>query len=147
MRYLGIFAFQREPLTGWNLGPGDQIAQEWAKERAADSEAASTLDNLSILHLPVGVKPVEELNSPNFSYSSQLETKLEDEVKAQPLATSGMPWDQLTGAGFEAVMDLYNSASTVLKRKYADMPKRQGVLSVRAASMLVKLYFLLMSIG
>ena len=121
------------------MGPGEQIAQEWAKERAADSGA----DNLSILHLPVGVKPLEELNdTPSFSNTSQLETKLEDEVKTQPLATSRMPRDELTGAGFEAVIDLYNSASTVLKRKSADVPKKQGMLSARAASMLVKLYFL-----
>ncbi|RVX11615.1 Protein accumulation and replication of chloroplast 3 [Vitis vinifera] len=134
----GISAFQREPLIGWNLGPGDQIAQEWAKERAADSGATTTLDNLSIFHLPVGVRPLEELNdSPNISNTTQHpETKIGDEIKAQPLVTSRMPWDELTGAGFEAVMDLYNSASTVLKGKYADIPKKQGMLSVRAASML-----------
>lgn len=130
------------------MGPGDQIAQEWAKERAADSGATTTLDNLSIFHLPVGVRPLEELNdSPNISNTTQHpETKIGDEIKAQPLVTSKMPWDELTGAGFEAVMDLYNSASTVLKGKYADIPKKQGMLSVRAASMLVKLYFLKMYI-
>ena len=64
--------------------------------------ATSTLDNLSILHLPVGVKSLEELNdTPSFSNTSQLETKLEDEVKAQPLATSWMPRDEFIGAGFE----------------------------------------------
>lgn len=138
---LGISAFQREPLAGWNLGPGDQIAQEWAKERAADSGAATTLDHLSIFNRPVGVRHSEELNdTPNISNTKQHpETKI-DEVKAQPLVTSKMAWDELTGAGFEVVMDLYNSVSTVLKGKYADIPKKQGMLSARAASMLVSIF-------
>ncbi|XWS69423.1 hypothetical protein CRYUN_Cryun04dG0177700 [Craigia yunnanensis] len=54
----GIPTFHREPLSGWNLGPGHQLVQEWAKERAADSEATPVLDNLSIFGLPVGGKTV-----------------------------------------------------------------------------------------
>ncbi|KAK8370189.1 hypothetical protein V6Z12_A01G161300 [Gossypium hirsutum] len=50
----GIPTFSREPLSRWNLGPGNQLAKEWAKERAADSEATPVLDNLSIFCLPVG---------------------------------------------------------------------------------------------
>lgn len=54
--------FQREPLHGWNMGPGHQIAQKWAKERAATHSGANTptLENLSIFSVPVGVKPLEE---------------------------------------------------------------------------------------
>ncbi|WJX21502.1 hypothetical protein P8452_10933 [Trifolium repens] len=55
----GDSAFQREQLGKWNLGPGFEVAKEWAQEREAD--ATPMVDNLSIFHLPVGVRPSEEL--------------------------------------------------------------------------------------
>lgn len=136
--YPGIPTFCREPLSHWNLGPGNQLAKEWAKERAADSEAMSVLDNLSIFCLPVGVRSSEEpkegintLNTMEFS-----ESKSENGVKAPALPRSSRSLGAFTDASFEAMKEFYNSGSTLLKGK-TGVPKKQGVLSARAASMLV----------
>lgn len=122
MHYLGTPSFQREPLDGWNLGPGYQTAQEWARERAADSGSTSTLDNLSIFCLPVGVRLSEELKdrASILNISKLQEPKSGDDVKALPL-----------------VRDFYSTASTLLKGRTGDGQKKQGGLSSRAASMLV----------
>lgn len=122
MHYLGTPSFQRGPLDGWNLGPGYQTAQEWARERAADPGSTSTLDNLSIFCLPVGVRPLEELKDRTtvFNVSKLLEPKNGDDVKALPL-----------------FRDFTSTASTLLKGRTADGQKKQGGLSSRAASMLV----------
>ncbi|OMO53654.1 hypothetical protein CCACVL1_28452 [Corchorus capsularis] len=62
-----------EPLSGWSLGPGHQLAQE--------------------------------------------------------------SWGASSDSSFEVIREFYNTASILLKGK-TDIPKKQGVLSVRAASML-----------
>ncbi|XP_020534978.1 protein ACCUMULATION AND REPLICATION OF CHLOROPLASTS 3 isoform X2 [Jatropha curcas] len=128
-------ALQRKPLASWNLGPGYQIAQQWAKERAG---ASSMLDNLSIFCLPVGVRPSGEFKEGlNISYSAEFpDPKVEDVVKEHKLNSSISSWGALTDAGFLLVRDFYNNASTTLRGRNADVPKKQGVLSVRAASML-----------
>lgn len=115
--------FQRELLNSWNLGPGYQIAQQWAKERSADSRASTMIDNLGIFCLPVGVRASEELD---IFCSQQQEPKTENDVKEPP-----------TGASFDVMRDFYSTAATLLKGKTADVRKKQGVLSTRAASMLV----------
>ncbi|KAL5830002.1 hypothetical protein ACOSQ3_019470 [Xanthoceras sorbifolium] len=135
----GIPALRREPLNSWNLGPGHQIAQEWAKERAADAGATPMLDKLSIFCLPVGVRPSDQLsNGVSISHTTQQrELKSEDDVKALPTVDSNISsLGALTGASFEVVRDIYSTASTLLKGKTVDARKKQGVLSVRAASML-----------
>ncbi|WCJ33732.1 Protein ACCUMULATION AND REPLICATION OF CHLOROPLASTS 3 chloroplastic [Euphorbia peplus] len=127
---------QREQLARWNLGPGYQIAQEWAKERAGDT---SMLDDLSIFHLPVGVRPPEGYKEGvNISYASEIpESNPEDVVKEQKHANSSIAsLGAVTDTGFLLVRDFYNNASMMLKGKQYDAPKKQGVLSVRAASML-----------
>lgn len=133
---------QREPLNSCNLGPGHQIAQEWAKERAADAGATPVLDNLSIFCLPVGVRPSEQLTDcsegvSNSHATHQQELKSEDDVKAVPTVNSNISsLGALNGASFDVVRDFYSSASTLLKGKTVDAQKKQGVLSIRAASML-----------
>lgn len=133
-------AFQREELVGWNLGLGYQIAQAWAKERAAEASATSTLDKLSLFCLPVGVRPSQELKDRiNISSPTQHPTlKTEDVVKAKPGVNLSTPsWNELTDTGLEAVRDFYNTASALLKGNPTDPPKKEGLLSARAASMLV----------
>ncbi|KAF3976814.1 hypothetical protein CMV_000020 [Castanea mollissima] len=135
----GTPAFQREPLVSWNLGPAYQIAEEWAKERATDTGTAPIIDDLSIFHLPVGVRPSDELrDNVNISFTAQNpDPETDDDVKARPTVyPSVSSWSALTDAGFEAVKDIYNSAFTLFNGKYVDVPKKQGVVSVRAASML-----------
>ncbi|XP_058768567.1 protein ACCUMULATION AND REPLICATION OF CHLOROPLASTS 3, chloroplastic isoform X3 [Vicia villosa] len=109
----GECAFQREQLGNWNLGPGFEVAKEWAQEREAD--VTPVVDSLSIFHLPVGVRPSEELkDSLEISFMSK---------KHEP------------DSGVEAVKEF---TSSLLKPKHANSnkPKKHGVLSVRAASML-----------
>ncbi|XP_059649815.1 protein ACCUMULATION AND REPLICATION OF CHLOROPLASTS 3, chloroplastic isoform X2 [Cornus florida] len=134
----GAPAYQREPLIRWNLGPGYQIAQDWAKEGATESVTSPMLHNLSIYKLPVGVKPSEELeDSPITLKTTNYPTKtIEDDMKAQPEVTPVKSWDALTDAGVDAVMDFSINASSLLKGTYSNVSKKQGVLSVRAASML-----------
>lgn len=121
----GSPAFLREQAISWNLGPGDEIAQQWAKKREAESGDSPALDSLSIFSLPVGVRPSEELKDGFRIFAQCLEPITEDDVKAQRLVNSN-----------KAMKDVYDTASTLLKGKYADTPKKQGNLSVRAASML-----------
>lgn len=121
----GIPTFHREPLSGWNLGPGHQLAQEWAKERAADSEATLVLDNISIFCLPVGVKSSEELKEGvNTSYATKF-----------PQLKSDNGVNTLNDASLQVMREFYNAASTVLRGK-TGVRKKQGILSSRAASML-----------
>ncbi|KAM3705615.1 hypothetical protein ACJW31_03G093600 [Castanea mollissima] len=82
----GTPAFQREPLVSWNLGPAYQIAEEWAKERATDTGTAPKIDDLSIFHLPVGVRPSDELrDNVNISFTTQNpDPETDDDVKARP---------------------------------------------------------------
>ncbi|KAK7280560.1 hypothetical protein RJT34_25624 [Clitoria ternatea] len=130
----GDTAFQREQLGNWNLGPGFELAKEWAQERAADG--TSVVDNLSIFHLPVGVRPSEELkDSLEISFmTKQHKPETDNDVKAPTLNGGHMsPWSTVTDAGLEAVVDF---ASSLLKGKTANKPKKNGILSVRAASML-----------
>lgn len=128
------------------MGPGYQIAQEWAKERAAEAGTNSVLDKLSIFSLPVGVRPSEELkdNAQISSLRHQTEPKAEDDLKVQPVVNLNTPWNELTDSGLEAVRDFVSTASVLLKGKYSDRPRKQGLLSVRAASMLVFFYFCLL---
>ncbi|XP_065856793.1 protein ACCUMULATION AND REPLICATION OF CHLOROPLASTS 3, chloroplastic isoform X2 [Euphorbia lathyris] len=129
-------ALQREQLARWNLGPGYQIAQEWAKERAGDT---SMLDDLSIFHLPVGVRPMDgSKEGLDISYAAEIpESNAEGVIKEQKLANSSIAsLGALTDNGFLLVREFYNNASMMLKGKQYDAPKKQGVLSVRAASML-----------
>ena len=133
-------AFQREELVSWNLGLGYQIAKAWAKERAAEASATSTLNKLSFFCLPVGVRPSQELKDRiNISSPTQHPTlKTEDVVKAKPGVNLSTPsWTELTDTGLEAVREFYNTASALLKGNPTDPPKKEGFLSARAASMLV----------
>ncbi|KAJ7954471.1 Protein ACCUMULATION AND REPLICATION OF CHLOROPLASTS 3 [Quillaja saponaria] len=128
-------SLQREQLINWNLGPGYQMAQEWAKERAADAGAIPMLDKVSIFHLPVGVRPSEELK--DFinvsSATQQQQPESENDLKI-PVVDSNIPsWSALTDASFGAVREF---SSSILKGKNSDNQKKQGVLSIRAASML-----------
>lgn len=129
-------AFQREELIGRNSGTGYQIAREWAKERATEAGATPTLDKLSIFRLPVGVRPSEEskdrfnTSSPPLSSEAVIKSKPNVNMNTRSL-------NELTDTGIEAVKDFYNTASAMLKPNAIDPPKTPGILSARAASMLV----------
>lgn len=120
------------------MGPGHQIAQQWARERAADAELASALDNISIFDLPVGVRPSEEVQDKALPNP---EMKYEKKSKASISTSIFSSQNSLTDASLEVIKEFYDTSSAFLKGKSADIPKKQGLLSVRAASMLV-MYFL-----
>ncbi|XP_004497166.1 protein ACCUMULATION AND REPLICATION OF CHLOROPLASTS 3, chloroplastic isoform X2 [Cicer arietinum] len=131
----GDSAFQREQLENWNLGPGFEVAKEWAQERAAD--ATPVVDNVGIFHLPVGVRPSEELKDClEISYTSKRhESETNNDVKIPTINGGTSPWSAVTDVGVDAVIEF---TSSLLKGKHANSnkPKKHGVLSVRAASML-----------
>lgn len=145
--------FQRERLLSrHNIGAG--YAQDWAIEEAVgNSVSASVLDSLGIFKLPIGVKPSEELKEDRSITFNRAEKEdiLDAEMKPQPQVSPIVPWDALTDASYEAVTDLYSNASAILKGNNADVSKKQGNLSARAASMLVPIvnfvhYYILFSI-
>lgn len=114
------------------------MAKEWAQERAADDDSPM-IDNLSVFQLPVGVRPSEELKDCLDSFTTKKhgpEPETNNDVKISTLKGSMSPWSAVTNAGVEAAMEF---TSSLLKGKYANSnkPKKHGVLSVRAASMLV----------
>ncbi|KAJ4849236.1 hypothetical protein Tsubulata_051403 [Turnera subulata] len=131
----GTTTFQREQLNSWILGPGYQIAQKWAKEKTGTGPLR---DKLSIFHLPIGVRYPEESNcgmdiSPSMEFS---EPKTEDNIKEQIHAKSSISYWGALNESVAAARDFYDDASTPLTGRNTDLPKKQGVLSVRAASML-----------
>ncbi|XP_074341776.1 protein ACCUMULATION AND REPLICATION OF CHLOROPLASTS 3, chloroplastic isoform X2 [Apium graveolens] len=130
--------FQRELLLSrHNIGAG--YAQDWATEEATGNPvSAPGLDIPGIFKLPIGVKPSEELKEDkSITYNhAENEDIINTEIKTQPQISPSVPWDALTDASYEAVTDLYSNASAILKGNNADVSKRQGNLSARAASML-----------
>jgi len=110
------------------------VAKKWAQEKAAG--ATPIVDNLSIFHLPVGVRPSEELKERlEISFmTKQHQPDTDNDVKAETLKGGTSPWSAATDASLEAVMEF---ASSLLKGKNPNKSKTHGVLSVRAASMLV----------
>ncbi|KAK1321506.1 Protein ACCUMULATION AND REPLICATION OF CHLOROPLASTS 3 [Acorus calamus] len=124
----------------WNVGPGFLIAWQWAKERANLFQATSKADKLDVISLPVGVKSVE--NSQRFSDVQLQESEVPANMAEEIVGNLDLPsWDALADASFEAIMDAYNSASTLLKGKDTDTLMKKGLLSARAASMLGCLIF------
>lgn len=134
----GTPIFQRELLLSrHNIGAG--YAQDWATEEAdGNPVSAPGLDSLAVFKLPIGVKPSEELKEDRSITSNRAEKEevFDTEIKAQPQMSPIVPWDALTDASYEAVTDLYSNASAILKGNNADVSKKQGNLSARAASML-----------
>lgn len=121
-----------------NIGAG--YAQDLTTEEAAGNPvSAAVLDSLGIFKLPIGVKPSEELKQDRSITSNRAEKEeiFDTEIKARPQPSPIVPWDALTDASYEAVTDIYSNASAILKGKNADVSKKQGNLSARAASMLV----------
>lgn len=125
----GQLSLEREPLIWWNVGPSLHIAEEWAKQRAAISGSDVVLDSQSAYTLPVGVKSSE----PSMNKKSRISNGMGEESVGGKKAPS---WDTLTDAGFEAVMDIYNATSTMLKGTYPNISKKSNLLTMRAASML-----------
>ncbi|KAK9670045.1 hypothetical protein RND81_13G173000 [Saponaria officinalis] len=102
--------------------------QEWYDEELSVTESVPVADNPRNFQLPVGVKPSDQINgSFDRADSRRPAEKVSDEDAT--VSASSVP-------SFEVVSDIWSSASTLLKGKNLDVPKKQGLLSARAASML-----------
>ncbi|MCD7454426.1 hypothetical protein HAX54_024825 [Datura stramonium] len=129
--------FKRELLTRWNLEPGNETSEGLATEGTANEEAKNRVDNTSTYKLPVGVKHQEQLQtSPGSSNSRNSWRKSEESKSAQPRDVSSISQEAVDEEYSEIIADVYNSNFSLTERNYAGVPKRKGVLSSRAASML-----------
>ncbi|KAJ0966793.1 hypothetical protein J5N97_023710 [Dioscorea zingiberensis] len=127
----------REQPVSWNISPGYQIAQVWAKERAILS-GTDKIDKLDILTSSshIGVKSSDQI-SDGLLYSDSKLPKAFGGTSRVSIVPSGLSsMDLKTGGGLEAIKDMYSSALTRLKGKDAIKPRKRGLLSDRAASVL-----------
>ncbi|KAK4423331.1 protein ACCUMULATION AND REPLICATION OF CHLOROPLASTS 3 [Sesamum alatum] len=124
----GTRVFKREMLARGNLGPG--WSGELPKYGSNFSEATALVDSVSIYKLPVGVKHSEKLEdeSLNSKTTHGAAWGVDDNQKKQHRPT--VSWAGLTDADFN------NNVSSSNKGNSTSNSKKQGVLSLRAASML-----------
>ncbi|XP_047250227.1 protein ACCUMULATION AND REPLICATION OF CHLOROPLASTS 3, chloroplastic isoform X6 [Capsicum annuum] len=129
--------FRREMLTRWNLGPGKDTSEAVATEGTETLEAKNMVDNISTYKLPVGVKHKEQLQTtPGSSNSRNSARKSEESKGAKTRDISSLSQDAVDEEYNEIIADVYNINLSLAERNYASVPKRKGVLSTRAASML-----------
>ncbi|XP_042007967.1 protein ACCUMULATION AND REPLICATION OF CHLOROPLASTS 3-like isoform X2 [Salvia splendens] len=121
----GNYVFKRELFTRGNMGPGHSTE---SKYETNFTDEAGLLDSVSIYRLPVGVKNLEKLEESPVSSTTKRGAawRIDDDEKPVPIVS----WSGLTDADFN------NNASISSKGNNIVNSKRQGGLSVRAASML-----------
>lgn len=123
-----------------NIGPGFDIAQLWAKECAL--HVTNKANEMETFCLPVGIKQTEIF--PDHYNDPRIPDNLDDcddnkeSLNSQTVASRGAVMD----TGLEAVLGFYNSAVTMIKGGNSNECRNGGLLSARAASMLVKCNFL-----
>ncbi|CAI9774707.1 unnamed protein product [Fraxinus pennsylvanica] len=131
----GVPMFKRDLLSRGNLWSGHP--SECAKQAANFSEETMLVDNVCIQKLPVGVKHFEQSeDSLLASNIIQEGERVDDSKKTQPRALTSVSWNRFSDAGFPTGSDYNNNASVIEKGNSISNSKKQGVLSVRAASML-----------
>ncbi|XP_074294286.1 protein ACCUMULATION AND REPLICATION OF CHLOROPLASTS 3, chloroplastic [Silene latifolia] len=126
--FQGTQASGEKSFISRNIGPGYKVVQERHEEELNVTEAVTGADNPKNFQLPVGVKLSDQIhgNLDRADSRQPMEKNIIDE--ATTVSASAVP-------SLEMVSDIW-STSTLLKRKNLDVPKRQGHLSARAASML-----------
>lgn len=94
-----------------------------------------------MFQLPVGVKPSgEQRDNKHNAYSRQNGMGENDYVKAELLSDKSSYQNTSADVGLGALQNFYNAASTLLEDRCLDVSRKQGNLSVRAASMLVNIF-------
>ena len=132
-----VSGVHREQDGNFIVGPGFHIAQIWAKERAA-FVGPNQIDMLEIFTLPVGVKPSSKSCSNRLAYSESHLPETSGKMSTESLNTANIPSsDALPDTGLDAITEMYNAALRLLRGKNVDQPRKHGILSERAASMLV----------
>ncbi|XP_051144744.1 protein ACCUMULATION AND REPLICATION OF CHLOROPLASTS 3, chloroplastic isoform X2 [Andrographis paniculata] len=126
LNYEETHMFKRELLTRGNLGPSH--SSEQSKYGTNVLEATGIVDNISIYRLPVGVKILEKFENPppNTDTKHGIARRVDDNEKKQQSVVPSLSWPGL--------IDAENNNTT--KANCIGSPKKQGVLSVRALSML-----------
>ncbi|XP_042010956.1 protein ACCUMULATION AND REPLICATION OF CHLOROPLASTS 3-like isoform X2 [Salvia splendens] len=122
----GNYVFKRELFTRGNMGPGHSTESKYGTNF---TDEAGLLDGVSIYRLPVGVKNLEKLEESPVSSTTKRGSAWridDDDEKTVPIVS----WSGLTDADFN------NNASISSKGNNIVNSKKQGGLSVRAASML-----------
>lgn len=99
-------------------------------------------DNVSTFKLPVGVKQLEQSkNGSTTSNSWNWAEWMTEEIKrAQTQDTKDVSWDRVNSDS-EAKLEMDNHASRVTQADQSNFSKKKGVLSIRAASMLVNRFY------
>lgn len=122
--------FKRDLFTRGNMGPGHSTESKYGTNFA---DEAGLLDSVSIYRLPVGVKNLEKLEESPVSSTTKRGAawRIDGDEKIVPVVS----WSGLTDADFN------NNASISSKGNNIVNSKKQGGLSVRAASMLVNSFF------
>ncbi|KAH9611373.1 hypothetical protein KSS87_021304 [Heliosperma pusillum] len=127
--FQGVQASGENSFISRNIGPGYKVVQERHEEELNVTEAVSGADNPRNFQLPVGVK-----------LSGQIHGNLDRPDSRRPMEKSIIDEGTTVSASavpsLEVVSDIWGTSSTLMKRKNIDVPKRQGHLSARAASML-----------
>ncbi|GAB2282461.1 hypothetical protein Dimus_017003 [Dionaea muscipula] len=123
-----------KPSNSWNFGVGENMSQNFMDKGDTQCEDVPISDNPSIYGLPVGVRTSDHLYSNISNSGMDFHPKLEDDISAQALDKPGLS-SRIVLAD-EGVTGLPYYASTPPRGKNAVVPKKLGVLSVRAASML-----------
>lgn len=118
------------------------MAKLWAQERDT-TKASKTTDGIDTFTIPVGVKfsGNRESMKGKICCDSREPTSFNAE-NARIGESSSDSGDSALGA----VLEIYNSAVELIKRRSMVEPRKQGVLSNRAASMLVFVFFILFCI-
>ncbi|PIN12681.1 hypothetical protein CDL12_14707 [Handroanthus impetiginosus] len=122
--------FKRELLNRGNLGQGHP--DELSIYRTNFSEATALVDSVSIYRLPVGVKPAEKLEDTLLASNIKDGAAwiVDNNGKKWHHSRPSVSWSGLTDADFN------NNASSFNKGNGTNNSKKQGALSLRAASML-----------
>ena len=93
---------------------------------------------LEIFTLPVGVNSSSKLCSNHLAYLESHLLETSSEMSAESLLTANFPSrDALPDTGLEAITETYNTALRLVQGRNVDEPRKRGLLSERAASMLV----------
>ncbi|KAH6792646.1 hypothetical protein C2S52_003123, partial [Perilla frutescens var. hirtella] len=121
----GNHVFKRELFTRENTGPGHSTESKYGTNF---TDATALVDSVSIYRLPVGVKKLEKLEEAPVSSNSKRGAawRVDDDEKTGPIVS----WSGLTGVDFNNNVSIFNKGNS------SNNSKKQGVLSVRAASML-----------
>lgn len=132
--------FKRELFTRANFGPGHSTDLSMYDDSSSESS-----DSVSIYKLPIGVKQSEKSEDTLFTSNTKhgADGKVDDNKKKQPQASLAVSLSESMEAGDYSLADFKHNTSVLKKGKVTSDSKKQGLLSTRAASMLVKLHSLL----